>query len=292
MKTFSGELDAYVPKMNSQAEIHLNQAGKTAPRLLEDLLKYDPKNRRRDDYNSLTDLFPIDGSDETFNKDLHAEGCQHNYSLKFEQSFIPPIDTRADSTTAWKIAAICLLCRYHVDLIIDFRGRESYLNACPNKEYPLHHFIFEPSSLDLGREAEERDLIEPQPSSSHFQFHCTAGQCQAALLIQLHPPRLRNDQLRKLTDPDLLEARKKAAIEADPARFDEFQTAKPVEVLEVLNAYFRDSLDLTRPASRRRIPVRNRFFMLSFGSDCDNILEDLGFRYGVRMQFMVYIIVV
>lgn len=267
---------------------YLNPAGKTAPRLLEDLLKYNPKNKDRDGYNTLTDLLPIDGSDEIFNIDLHEEGCHHNYMLKFEQSFIPPIDTRADSTTAWKIATICLLCRYHLDLIIDFRGKESPLNACPNREYPLHHFIFESSASDAGRESEQRDAIDPQSSSSHFQFHCTAEQCQAALLIQFHPPRLRNDQIRKLADPNLLEVRKEAAVQADPARFDEFQTAKPVEVLEVLYAYLRDSLDLTRPATRRRIPVRNRLFMLSFGSDCDKILQDLGFRLGVRMQSMFY----
>ena len=269
----------------------MNPAGKTAPRLLEDLLKFNPKIEGRDGCNTLTDLFPIDDSDEIFNTGLHEEGCQHNYVLKFEQCFIPPIDTRADSTTAWKIAAICLLCRYHVDLIIDFRGKESYLNACPNNDYPLHHFVFEQSTSDASGESEQRDIIEPQPSSSHFQFHCTAEQCQAALLIEVHPPRLRNDQLRKLTDPNLLEARKEAAVQADPARFDEFQTAKPVEVLEVLYAYLRDSLDLTRPASRRRIPVRNRLFMLSFGSDCDKILQDLGFRYGVRMHFTLNVVV-
>ena len=118
----------------------------------------------------------------------------------------------------------------------------------------------------------------------NFQFQCTAEHCQAILVIRMRAPHLRDDQLRLLTDTVLLEARKEAAVRTDPARFDEFQTAKPVETLGVLHAYFRDSLDLTRPTSRRRVPVRNRLFMLSFGSDCDKLLEDLGFRYGVRMQ--------
>ena len=253
--------------------------GKTAPRLLEDLLNYDPKP---EDHNGrhLTGLSQIIGDDEAYDIDLHERSCQHRYALKFEQSFFPPVDARADNTSAWKVAAFCLACRYHVDLIIDFRGRDSYLNPCPNGEYPLHHFVLDTRGEDMG------DISSAQTHTADFQFRCTAEQCQAALVIRMHPPHLRDDQLRLLTDIALLEARKEAAVRADPARFDEFQTAKPLETLGFLPSYFRDSLAVTRPTSRRRIPVRNRLFMLSFGSDCHELLEELGFRYGVRKQFI------
>ena len=160
------------------------------------------------------------------------------------------------------------------------------MEACPSREYPLHHFVFSASAADVKMGEELKNTPSNQSQSTNFHFQCTVEQCQAALAIRMRPPHLRDDHLRLLTDTALLEARKGEAIRSDPARFDDFQTAKPIETLGFLYSYIRDSLDLTRPMSRRRIPVRNRVFMLSFGSDCDKLFEEFGFRYGVRMQLL------
>ncbi|KAJ9647333.1 ubiquitin-specific protease ubp2 [Coniosporium tulheliwenetii] len=109
-----------------------------------------------------------------------------------------------------------------------------------------------------------------------FAFECTAPQCPAALSIRLKPPRLRPEHIELLTDPDLLRIRFEAAVLKDPDRADA-RPARPAEVLNNLNLYLRDALDVTKP--HRRIPGKNRKFMTAFGEDCTEILEYLNFTY-------------
>ena len=252
--------------------------GKTAPRLLEDLLNYDPRLEKQCGRNILTDPPPPYSGQTSSDVPGPDVTCQHDYRLKEEQSILPPRDVRADNDTTWKIAAFCVLCRHHVDLIIDFRDTTSFLEPCPSNESPLHHFVYDSRASDAK---EIKDVSDITNLNSEFRFQCTVDQCRAVLLVRLRAPRLRNDQLRLLTDPALLEARKEKAFQADPARFVDHRTSKPVETLEWLHAYVGDALDVTRAACRQRIPVRNRLFMLSFGDDCNEILKELGFTYGV-----------
>ena len=203
--------------------------------------------------------------------------------IKYDQSLVPALDTRPDDSCMYKVAAFCQECRYHLDLIIDYGESAKCAKPCPNREYPLHHFLFVPdASLDslAATNGGANELQQPL----EFHFRCTSPTCAALLLVRLRPPRLRNDQLKLLTDERLLQNRRDTAILLDTVRGGDFPLSTPLTALDILHAYLRDSLDLTRPPNKRRIPVLNRKYMVTFGQDCNDLLTDLGFTFSVSKQ--------
>lgn len=70
-----------------------------------------------------------------------------------------------------------------------------------------------------------------------------------------------------------LDQRLQKAKRMDPDR-DELQVARPIDGYYLLYAYIKDALTSDAP---RSVPVRNRKFLVTYGEDCDQIFERLGF---------------
>lgn len=90
-------------------------------------------------------------------------------------------------------------------------------------------------------------------------------------------PVLTKEDIKLLTDPQALTRRYEHVLEAYPDR-EGVRQATPGDVFFRLKRYVSDSL--VEGNARRSFPARNKRFMEAFGTDCDLLLERLGFRKG------------
>ena len=251
--------------------------GKTAPRLLEDLLSYDPRTASRET-NVLADPAPILEDVQQYVPRVPKNSCRHSYAINHLQSVIPLLDDRPTHNSKCQIASVCQNCRCHLTVTISF-GRSSWnASPCPIPERPLHFFV-----LKSRRETQDPWVAEDlnfRDREREYCFECTAPNCRAALRISLSPPRLTSGQISLLTDPHRLRSRYDAATAADPSRT--FEEPNSALVLHRLRTYLRDGLDTTSP--RSQFPKKNRAFMVTFGEDCDKFLRLLGFSDAVDTE--------
>ncbi|KAK0263072.1 ubiquitin-specific protease ubp2 [Friedmanniomyces endolithicus] len=235
--------------------------GKTAPKLCEDFLDFDPSNAARC-ANLLAGHSPPVGEGQYLSYKIGS--CRHDYTTKHTQSVTPPLDFRPDGTTQYKLAAVCKKCRLHAAVSIDYRRATK---PCPNNEYPLHHFQRLP----------DEDVTSP--TQILYAWQCSAPQCEAHLQIAYRQPRLSDADRDLLTNTDRLKRRFEAAVAEDPNR-DGMRQATPMDALARLRKYLKDSLN---PAhNRRTFPAANKRFMEAFGvqrHDCMELLQRLGFQY-------------
>ncbi|CAK3972077.1 Ubiquitin carboxyl-terminal hydrolase 2 [Lecanosticta acicola] len=237
--------------------------GKTAPKLVQDFLLFDPL-RTAQGQNYLTDFSPTVGDGPQLAPVIGS--CKHEYRTKHEQSVLPPLDLRPDGGSEYKCAVICKKCRIHADVHIHFASAS---NPCPNHDYPLHHF--------------QRVHAEDYQSTNRLSYvwQCSGPACGAQLRITFRMPRISPQQKVMLTDTELLKRRYEAVMKEDTNR-DNVRRATPVESLTRLRKYIKDSLDPKH--TRRTFSAYNKRFMEAFGvygRDCADILNELGFRHGV-----------
>lgn len=90
----------------------------------------------------------------------------------------------------------------------------------------------------------------------------------------MQPPRLKDEYIHLMTDGIQLRRRLESAKQIDPDRQDHV-IARPVDGLDFLSSYLKDSLNPTK--GKGRIPLLNRKFLVTFGRNCDDMLRDLGF---------------
>ncbi|KAI9840285.1 MAG: ubiquitin-specific protease ubp2 [Thelocarpon superellum] len=250
-----------------------SRPGKTAPRLIEDLLRYDPLYPSRQGYNVLTHPAPKveDGR--------QAPGpvpgaCRHKYMIKHAQSLLPTLDARPDTSTIYKLGAFCVDCRTHLDLTVDFRGAHLKAQPCPNREYPLHHFRHLPPASRAPTPPEQAGRTA-QETESH-RFECSSPSCPAVLTIFVKPPRLTSAFVSLLTDQAMIKARVQPVLDAAPERFRGYGIPDGVEVLSNVKQYLTDAM---RDSTGRRVNASNKRFLTSLGDPCREILEYLGFRW-------------
>ena len=251
------------------------EPGKTAPRLLEDLLSYDPRTASTSK-NLLADPAPIWDETQVYVPRRPKNSCRHQYTIKHLQSVLPLLDTRPEQDTKWRVASVCSTCRCHLTMTIDFGGSSWKIAPCPITNRPLHFFVLlsrrEPQdpwvSEDIRYGRRERE----------YCFKCTARRCQATLRITVSPARLTAEQISLLTDSRLLVSRYEAAVASDSTR--NFEKANGALVLHRLRIYLRDGLDTK--SGKSQFPKKNKSFMVSFGEECDEILRSLGFADAVN----------
>ncbi|KAF2764303.1 cysteine proteinase [Teratosphaeria nubilosa] len=238
--------------------LHPLGPGKTAPKLHQDLLKFDPLRKDKGG-NVLTDCTKPDVEGPF----TGAGSCQHEYTTKSGQSVLPPLDLRPDGSTKFKHAVICKKCRIHVAVKIEY-ARPT--NPCPTSEYPIHHF---------------RHLERDEATASRITYHwqCSAPQCQAHLQISFRPARISNVQKDLLTNTENLKRRYEAVVADDPSR-EGLRQANPMEALSRLRRYVSDAQKPDR--KRDAFPADNKRFMEAFGvrgEDCRELFQGYGFRY-------------
>jgi ubiquitin carboxyl-terminal hydrolase 25/28 len=233
----------------------MESAGQTAPRLIAVLKHTDRRLQSPSERNPFT--HKPRGYDEKFDANRVEQNvlraCKHYWTTQRNQTVLPEDDTLLPPRgTQYRVGCFCQHCRWHVDVTVVHQG-----NSCPKEDFPVHHFI---------------DFKQANLECQYYSARCSG--CDAGLHIEYRAPRITPPQMALLTDPALLNKRYEAARRADPER-NNFQPAHPLEVLDALSCYIRDSLDDV--STHRSIPRLNRRFLLSFGDDCDAFLTSIGF---------------
>ncbi|KAF2814049.1 cysteine proteinase [Mytilinidion resinicola] len=242
--------------------------GKTAPKLLQDLLTYDPRYEDRAGRNLLTDPPPHHDPSQPPQRAVPLRNCRHVFMIKHDQSVLPVPGQAPDEKTVYKVASFCQNCLYHVDVTVDFQDHGVRKDPCPTRDCPLHHFIHRPDG------AFDREILGMFNGPRIFRFQCSSNTCPVELRIRIHPPRLTDDYIHLMTDKIELRRRLESAKQIDPDRQDH-KMARPVDGLDFLTSYLNDSLNPTK--GKGRIPLLNRKFLVTFGRNCDDMLRDLGF---------------
>ena len=253
-----------------RSSLIIRKSGKTAPRLLEDYYQYDPAIQYQPGQNVLTDMAPRyeDGQPRRV---LPRPTCQHRTMLKFSQSKLRETTGPPNGETYYRVASYCLDCRWHTDLVVDFRnGSPGCTRPCPNEDFPLHHFRYCPSSANPN--TLDRD---GQIQQTHM-FECSSPFCSATVSFLFRPPRITPSFLSLLTDRQVIRARVEKAVGQDPKRYEGFKQIFPSTVLSNLRTYISDALS-TVPEKRRRFNIYNKNFATTLGEDCTPILISLGF---------------
>lgn len=244
--------------------------GKTAPRLLQDLLTYDPRREDRAGRNLLTSAPPEHNASRNGLPAVPRGNCRHTLVRKEDQSILPLAGD--DSGLIYKSASYCSQCRWHIDVIVDFDNRGSAGKLCgkQNAEYPLHHFVYE------GVNGEESNGLGSQRSPRSFNFRCTARTCGISVRIDLKPPRFTEHDQDLLMNKAQLRRRFEQARGVIGEREGETMS-RSVDGPDFLDTFLKDSLN---PApGKTRVPLLNRKFAKTFWKDCDSILTRLGFQY-------------
>ncbi|KAF1839591.1 cysteine proteinase [Decorospora gaudefroyi] len=245
--------------------------GKTAPRLLQDLLTYDARYEERAGRNLLTSPPPQHDAKGPAVAAVPFRNCRHGLFTKIEQSQLPAVGAEPDRDTTYKVAAYCTKCRWHVDVVVGRRNEAAQNEACgkANPGYPLHHFLYEgednaSSTHGLGAQLRPRT----------YTFRCSAPACPVDVRISMKPPRFSDHDIETLTNQAQLRRRWEAAKLLAGDRADA-NMARRVDSLDYLNTYLSDSLKPTK--GKARIPLLNKKFLKAFGKDCDAVLIGLGF---------------
>ena len=241
--------------------------GKCAPRFIEDLIQHDPAKAASSSGNVLADCPEKREDGSIVPIAIAHDSCRHKYMFKPKQSILP--EALSDASSYYKIASYCQDCRYHLDLVVDFREPQCK-RPCPNQSFPLHHLrrlLVPPRS---------RIAADGQDGHEEHTFVCSSPRCSVVVTVSIRPPRLRSQHLSLLLDPEKINERVHSEIDAAPDRFKDATIPSPANVIYTLKRYIDDVL--ARRESRR-VSATNKAFMMSLGEPCRDLLQYLGFRY-------------
>ena len=154
--------------------------------------------------------------------------------------------------------------------MIDYRNQLPGIIPCPNKEFPLHHFIHDAKSEGVYQAT--RGKGESWVDKRYFR--CSSSTCSARLTVRVHSPKLRLSWVALLTDRSLIKERAQKVIDAEPARFEGHAVPAPVGILVNLRTYI---LNATTDLELRPIKSNNKKWLLSLGEPCADLLEYIGF---------------
>ncbi|KAH3910600.1 hypothetical protein HBH56_143770 [Parastagonospora nodorum] len=252
--------------------------GKTAPRLLQDLLTYDPKYEERAGRNILTSAPPQYDPNRPPVPAVPFRSCRHALLIKDEQSLLPTAEKDPDAPDVHKIASYCPQCRWHIDVVVDCRDKTGKTRRCRTAEsdFLLHHFVYDDDEGANGAVG-----LGSQHAARKYTFTCSAVECPVKVHIHMKPPHLSENDIETLTNKAQLRKRWEDAKRIAGERADTVM-ARSVDGLDYLNTYLLDALNPVK--GKARIPLLNKKFLKTFGRDCDSILQRLGFTTELEVQ--------
>lgn len=237
----------------------MTTAGKTAPKLVNDFLRFDPQKTGSGNY--LSSHPPAAGEAKTLAPGVGS--CTHEYSVKAAQSVLPPVDARPQTGTQYKIAVLCRRCMIHADVHISYPRATT---PCPSADNPLHHFQYQ----------KDREQLSPQ--LIRYGWRCSIKSCLAEVTISFRRPRINDEERELLAAPERLQQRYNEVLQDEPGR--NVKLATPTTAMHTLHRYLRDALDPT--VEKRRLMATNKLFMTTFGThgrDCNVFLDKMGFVF-------------
>ena len=255
--------------------------GKTAPRLINDLLDHDPRNVFKHGRNLLVDP----GRKYTFGRGpaLSARkdrlDCRHKLMRKEPQTNAPRVGEEPDLSTEYKVAAYCTACLHHFDITANFWRRNDRKTPCSlSDEFnPLHHLQLARSQTAKEHKKEYGVNKYDQLIEAH-RFVCSGPECPLQLDIKISPPRLNHIMLAYILDPVKLDVRGQREIKNDPERYQGMSPIKPLQALGYLRQYLVDAKGAKSKTELKRIARRNKKYMLTFADECDELFEYLDFK--------------
>jgi len=252
--------------------------GKTAPRLIEDLLDYDPRYRqKKGDRNLLAEDAPHynESRDPPVEPRKGEFDCRHQLRLKQDQTVAPAsADENPDASTKYELSTYCQLCRWYFDITVDYTQWKENSVACrvSNRENCLHHFRL----VETKYKDEILELLRGnkyKPLEEIHKFVCSGDLCPCRVEIRITPPRLTPDLLGLLLTASKVHNRGKKEIEAEPDRYPGLKPLVPLQVLGYLRQYIVD----VQNDRGKRIARRNKKYVLAFGQECEPLFEYLDF---------------
>lgn len=139
----------------------------------------------------------------------------------------------------------------------------------------MHHFTHQPH---LSTQWQDSNTLQSNPASEWADkqsFRCTSQYCACEISIMITSPRLTSHWVAQLTDRHVIRTRAEQAMAKDPQKFEGIAIPSPVNVLEYLILYIKDSL--FNPSLDRKIKVDNKHFATKFGETCSDLLLYVGF---------------
>ncbi|KAL4930727.1 ubiquitin-specific protease UBP2 [Aspergillus undulatus] len=255
----------------------VRNSGKTAPRLIHDLLDYDPAHSPPTGRNLLSEVPPVYPAQYQGPPHfISPSACRHDYATKPEQSIRPPEGViRGSSATPTKISATCSQCRYHLQLKVTANTVGKPVQSFSDH---MHHLTFYHGKYRGGQEQEE--ITAKGQAVETFDFQCSYPTCAYRVSIRVASPLLSDDMVRLLTDTELLRKRTDEALASDPERLEGVARPQPITVLMNLRTYVDNALRNNQQS--KSISAVNKRFMTSFGvggQPCQDLFEFLGFTY-------------
>ncbi|KAL4908121.1 hypothetical protein BDW74DRAFT_146881 [Aspergillus multicolor] len=253
-----------------------SRPGKTAPRLIRDIIDYDPAHPPETGRNLLAEVPPV--YPEHYQGPLQfisPSACSHSYVTKPHQTIRSPQgEHRASSGIVTKISAICSKCRCHLQL-----EQRMDAGARAGQSFGhIHHFIWYWGKYRGGQR--EAQVTSKGQVVESFRYECSDPYCRYQITVQVASPLLSDHWVRLLTDTGLLKKRADEALAYDPERLEGMACPQPITVLLNLRAYIDNALYKTQQS--KSISAVNKRFMMSFGVNgepCRDLFEFLGFTF-------------
>lgn len=244
--------------------------GKTAPKLLNDILLYDPQNQKAG-FNSLVDIPRYEEGKWSIDPVPPRNSCRHKWILDEDHTVLQSLKPETGRLPEYWVSAYCCICRGQLSVVLTLPS-DSASSPCPSSDSPLHHFLSPDHFSDSP--ATVQGFAQYGESRGVQDFICTLPACGAKLQVVFRPSKLIPSWVKLLTDPHLIRARAERAIASDPERFEGHPIPTGAEVLSNLRQYLLNGMRSDEP---KVINGLNKRWLLSLGEPCMEVLAYLGF---------------
>lgn len=253
--------------------------GKTPPRLINDLLDYDPNSRAQNGRNLLADPPPL-FKDGIYERRKDESDCHHSLMSKTQTDAPVSNDEQPTGSTRYVVAAYCMKCRFHFKIIASFRYRNGRHSPCSlsDDDNPMHHLRLV-QSIYSSDDPDQYDLDKYSNFVEYHRWVCSAAFCPLTLEIKISPPRLEDSLLSLILSPEKVLARGKKVIAEDPNRYAGLGPLTVLQILGNLRTYLLDAKAARDKSELKRIAARNKKFVLAFADDCSSLFNYLGFTH-------------
>ncbi|KAF8866099.1 ubiquitin C-terminal hydrolase-like protein [Acephala macrosclerotiorum] len=250
--------------------------GKTAPRLISDLLDYDPRWPLKGAGNLLADPAQQYKGQTIYRKDNRA--CRHSLCRKDSQTTAPVSNDEQPDKIQYVVSAYCSRCRYHFKIIVDLRHKTDGQTPChlADTENPLHHLRLV-ESIDGKAYKEKNGPNKYDLLTEAHRFVCTGSTCPALVDIRVSPPRLPKSVLKDIMDPAIVYQRGQREMKKEPERYVGQQPVSPSSAIGYLRQYLTDARTTQETGEIKKIARRNKKYMLAFADECDALFNYLDF---------------
>ncbi|KAJ5334160.1 hypothetical protein MYU51_004635 [Penicillium brevicompactum] len=253
-------------------------AGKTAPRLVQDIQLYDPAHDSDTGLNLLSQTPPLYPTNYHGPRSWIApNACQHEYVLKSDQTFVAQTAHRRRPGTSSKVSAMCSKCRCHLQVVVNYTSSMQASNQAL-KEQHLHHLVYKSGRQKNGLSMPE--VTHHGQTAETFHYQCSHASCSAMVSLRILSPILGADYIHLMTDKDLLRKRAEEAFATYLETMEGMAKPEPINLLDNLRLYLTNAL--RNPQRSKPIASGNKRFVHVFGVEgaaCKRLLEFLGFTY-------------